>query len=111
MHKGQKLINMLGKAIKAILNLSTDGGEQRVDNDNGNVEPQSANKYMLPIPRISEAPAIMQAHDPTVKQNLLTTARTHRRITRNNTPGAVPAIQRVAPALILLDTGPTTAKR
>ncbi len=102
---------MLGKAIKAILNLSTDGGEQRVDNDNGNVEPQSANEYMLPIPRISKAPAIMQARDPTAKQNLLTTARTHRRITRNNTPGAVPAIQRVAPALILLDTGPTTTKR
>jgi len=100
---------MLGKAIKDILNPPT-GEEQSVDNDNGNVEPPDANEAMLPIPQISKAPAIMHARDPTAKQNLITTARTHWRITKNNTPGAVPAIQRVAPALILPDTGPTTVK-
>ena len=81
-----------------------------MDSNNGNVEPPSANENMLQIPRISEAPAIMQALDRTAKQNLLTTAHTHRRITRNNTPGVVTAIQRVAPALILPEPEPTSAK-
>ena len=37
-HKGQTLIQALRKAIKAILN-PTIGGEQRVNTDNGIVEP------------------------------------------------------------------------
>ena len=97
-------------AIKDILNSPT-GGEQRVDNDNGNKEPPGVYVAMLPKPKISEAPAIMHTRDPMAKRNLITTARTHRRITGNNTREAVPAIQRVAPVLILPDTGPTTAKR
>jgi hypothetical protein len=36
----------------------------------------------------------MTARDPTAKRNLVQTSRTHRRKTRNNTPGNFPAIQR-----------------
>ena len=53
----------------------------------------------------------MKARDPTAKRNLIKDTRTHRWITRNNTPGAVPAIKRVVPALILPDTRPVPATR
>jgi hypothetical protein len=53
----------------------------------------------------------MKARDPTAKRKLINDKRTHRRTTRNNTPGAVPAIQRVAPAVILPDTRPAPSIR
>ncbi len=109
-HKGRTLIKALGKAIKAILN-PPDASEQRVDNSIREVKTQRANEDIAPITRISDAPAIMKARDPTAKRNLIKDTRTHRRITQYNTPGAVPAIQRVAPALILPDTRPAPATR
>jgi hypothetical protein len=110
MHKGRALIKELGKAIKAILHPPT-AGEQRVDNNIRAMETQRANEDMAPITRISDAPAIMRARDPTAKRNLIKDTRTHRRLTRNNTPGAVLAIQRVAPTLILPDKQPARATR
>jgi hypothetical protein len=109
-HKGHVLITALGKAIKAILNPPNEL-EQRVDNSISAEEPQQANEDIAPIPRISDATAIMKARDPTAKRNLIKDTRTHQRLTRNNTPGAVPAIQRVAPALIFLDKRPARATR
>ena len=91
--KGRTFIKLLGKSIKSIRNPPTSSDKQRVDNDIRDVETPCGHEDMAPITRISEAPAIMQAHDPTAKRNLITTPRIHRRITRNNTPGAVPAIQ------------------
>ena len=85
-HKGWTLIQSLGKAIKVILNPPT-GGEQRVDTNDGIVEPPSATEALVPIPRISEAPATMQTCDPTTKQYLIATARTHQWLTQNNIPG------------------------
>jgi hypothetical protein len=109
-HKGRILIKALGKAIKAILSPPA-VSEQRVDDSIPVVDTQRANENIAPITRISDAPAIMKAHDPTAKRNLIKDTRTHRRITRNNTPGAVPAIQRVAPAVILPDETPAPATR
>ena len=109
-HKGRALIKALGKAIKAILHPPA-AGEQRVDNNIRAMETQCANEDMEPITRISDAPAIMKARDLTAKRNLKKDTRTHRRLTRNNTPGAVPAIQRVAPALIRPDKQPARATR
>jgi hypothetical protein len=110
-HKGRMLIKELGKAIKAILQ-PPDAGEQRVDDYIREMEPQRANEDIAPpITRISDAPAIMRARDPTAKRNLIKDTHTHRRQTRNNTPGAVPAIQRVAPALFLPDKRPARATR
>ena len=40
--------------------------------------------------RMSNAPPIMNAPNPTTKQALKSTKRVHRRITRNNVPGTVP---------------------
>ena len=109
-HKGRTLIKVLGKAIKAILNPPA-VSKQRVDNNMCEVETQRENVDIAPITRISDAPAIMKARDPTAKRNLIKDTCTHRQITQNNTLGAVPAIQRVEPALILLDTGPAPATR
>ncbi len=83
--------------------------EQKVDNSIRVVETQRANETITPITRISDAPAIMKVCDPTAKRNLIKDTCTHRRITQNNTPGAVPAIQRVAPAVILPDKRPAPA--
>jgi len=109
-HKRRALIKALGKAIKTILH-PTAADEQRVDNNIQVMETQRENEDMAPITRISDAPAIMRARDPTAKRNLIKDTRTHRRLTRNNTPGAVPAIQRVVPALILPDKQPARATR
>ena len=109
-HKGRTLIKVLGKAIKAILNPPA-VNEQRVDNNMCEVETQRETVDIAPITRISDAPAIMKARDLTAKRNLIKDTRTHQRITRHNTPGAVPAIQRVAPALIIPDTRPALATR
>ena len=109
-HKGRTLIKELAKAIKHILT-SPAASEQRVDNNICEVVKMRKNEDIATITRISDAPAIINARDPTAKRNLIKDARTHRRITRHNTPDMVPAIQRVAPALILLDTRPAPATR
>jgi len=104
------LIKVLRKTIKAILNPPA-VSKQRVDNNIREVETQRENEDIAPITRISDAPAIMKAHDPTAKRNLIKDTHTHRRITRNNTPGVVPAMHCVDPAFILPDTGPAPATR
>ncbi len=109
-HKGRTLIKSLGKVIKAILTPPS-ANKQRVDNSIREVATQRKTEDIVPITRISDAPAIMKERDPTAKRNLIKDTRTHQRITRNNTPGAVPAIKRVAPALILSDTRPAPATR
>ena len=75
-HKGRALIKELGKAIKAILHPPA-AGEQRVDNNISAMETQRANEDMVPITRISDAPAIMRARDPTARRNLIKDTRTH----------------------------------
>ena len=54
------------------------------------------NSPIISIPRITNAPPIMHARNPTAKRTLQLTPRLHRWTTRNNTPGAVPPITRVA---------------
>ena len=109
--KGQRLFKSLGKAIKAIL-APPNEEEQRVTNDDVIESPTSENAPIGTIPRISDAPAIMHTRDPTAKRNLITTARIHRRQTRNNTLGALPRITRTDPALIQPDCPtPTTPRR
>ncbi len=46
----------------------------------------------------------MQMRDPTAKQNLIKTKCLHKRLTRNNIPGAVPQIeQTTTPTMITLN--------
>ncbi len=75
------------------------------------VETQRANENVTPITRISDAPAIVKARDPTAKRNLIKDTCTHRRITRNNTPGTVTAIHCVTTTIILPDETPAPATR
>jgi hypothetical protein len=82
--------------------------EQRVINDT----------LILIIPRITDAPNIMQSRNPTAKRALKKTARLHRRVTRNNTPGIVPVPILIEPVLLLFpkvrfieDNPPRRSKR
>jgi hypothetical protein len=52
---------------------------------------------ILTIPRITDAPPIMQARNPTAKRALKNTPCIHRHQTRANTPGGVPSITRINP--------------
>jgi hypothetical protein len=54
---------------------------------------------IITIKRITDAPPIMQAQNPTAKRQLKNAPRIHRRQTRNNTPGAVPLISRIEPVI------------
>jgi hypothetical protein len=49
------------------------------------------------LQRMSNAPPIMRAPNPTMRRVLKSTKRVHQRITRNNVPGSVPAITRTQP--------------
>jgi hypothetical protein len=67
MHKGQKLIKCLWKALDDILTPQT-GVEQRITKS---IEvPPVESEDPLPITQISNAPAIMQTRDPMAKHNL-----------------------------------------
>ncbi len=109
-NKGHTLIKSLGKGIKAILNPPI-VSKQTVDNSICEVTTQRKPENIVPITRISDAPVIMKARNPTAKRNLIKDTGTHQRITRNNTPGAVPAIKRMVPTLILPDTRPAPVTR
>jgi hypothetical protein len=109
MHKGWQLIKGLRKALNDILTPAP-SKEQRVDTASDNVAPVCKRDDHLLITRISNAPAIMQTHDPTAKRNLIKTTRIHCRQTRNDTPGTVPAIQRVEPTVIPPDASSTKGK-
>jgi hypothetical protein len=63
-HKGRQLITGLQKALDDILTSPTNE-EERVNNNT--VEPPSTTEAHMPIPRISNAPAIMQTRDLTAK--------------------------------------------
>ncbi len=101
-HKVRNLIKCLRDALDVILTPQT-CVEQRVTKSNSNEVPLVESENPLPITQISDAPEIMQMRDPTAKRNLSKTKWTHWQQTQNNTPGAVPAIQRIAPTLIPLD--------
>jgi hypothetical protein len=108
-HKGRALICQLKTAIKGILALPVNGKQRVVALPIG--APSIPNNTQVPITRILEAPAIMQTRDPMAKQNLITTKCLHRRLTRNNTPGAVLTIKRTnTPTMIPLDKLMPTAR-
>jgi hypothetical protein len=94
--QGRALIKKLQINIKNILNPSTSNEkEQRVRRD----EEQRVieDTPIIPIPPITGVPPSMQACNPTANRALKSTPRIHARATRNNTPGKLPAINRVHP--------------
>jgi hypothetical protein len=108
-HKGRTFIQKLKIAIDNLL--TTDmGSEQRVGTNSVAAPPQIA-QVGQPIERITMAPPILKTRDPTAKRNLIKTTCMHQRTTRRNTPGALPAIRRVVPAVISPDTKPPGPRR
>jgi hypothetical protein len=63
--------------------------EQRVREEQQRVIDETP---ILTIPRITNAPPIMHAHNPMSKRALKNTPQIHRRVTRNNMPGGVTMI-------------------
>ena len=75
--------------------------EQRVANNNIILQQEAEQRVIddspiLTIKRITNALSIMESRNPTAKQALKTTPCIHQQLTRNNTPGIMPAV--VSPA-------------
>ncbi len=96
--KGRRLIKLLQSKIEDILHPPTmvDAlqGEQRVREEEQRVIDESP---ILTVPRIIDAPPIMQVRNQEAKRVLTITPQIHWRLTQNNTPGGVPLIRRAHP--------------
>jgi hypothetical protein len=96
---GKPLIKLLQSRIKQILEPTPVPTAQDAQEQEQRVREQQQlvidDTPILTVPHISNAPPIMKAWNPTAKRVLKNTPRLHQQQTRNNTPGAVPAIQRV----------------
>ncbi len=96
---GKQLIKALQGKIKQTLNPQIVQDEQRVREHEQRVERENQqrvidNTPILTIPRITDAPAIMQSRNPMAKWMLNNNPRIHRHVMRNNTPGGLPLITR-----------------
>ncbi len=115
--KGQCLLKLLQSNLQTILNppplTATPRTEQRVTKKQQRVREEEQrvinNTLILTIPRITNAPPIMQAHNPTAKRALKNTTCIHQQKTRANTPGGVPMIARIHP-IPNIDTGMPSQK-
>jgi len=98
---GKRLVKALQRKIEQALNPNLVQDEQRVREDEQRVAIEIQQRVLdntpiLTIPRITDAPAIMQSRNPTAKRRLKENPRVHRRVTRHNTPGGLPMITRRA---------------
>ena len=84
-------MKLLRKHLEALISSPPTLVEQRVTN----IQSPAPNPELRELQRVTDSPAIMQAWDPTAKRNLIKTMCTHWRHTQRNTPGDVPAIQRI----------------
>jgi hypothetical protein len=96
---GQRLIKLLQANIKKILNPSMSLEDQRVrDGELREQQQRVINETpLVTVPvmtQITDAPPILQAQNPMAKRALRVAPHLHQRVTRNNTPGTVPAINR-----------------
>ncbi len=98
---GKRLMKALKRKIEQALNPNIIQDEQRVREDAQRVVRENQQRVLnntpiLTIPRITDAPAIMQSRNPTAKRRLKDNPRLHQPVTRNNTPGGLPLITRRA---------------
>ncbi len=85
--KGKAMIRHLRKHLDDLINRTAQTPpEQRVSAADTHIPNEPS------IQRVTQAPAIMKTSNPTAKRHLILTKRSHKRQTRNNTPGAVPMI-------------------
>jgi hypothetical protein len=97
--KGQRLIKLLQTNIKKILNPPIVLEDQRVrDGELWEQQQRVIDKTpIITVPvvtRIMDAPPILFSQNPIAKHALRDTPHLHQCVTRNNNPGAVPAINR-----------------
>jgi hypothetical protein len=97
--KGRWLLKILQANIKKILNPQMALEDQKVKD--GELRDQQQRVIdetpFVTVPvmtRITDMPPILQAQNPKAKHALRVTPHLHQRVTRNNTPGAMPAINR-----------------
>jgi hypothetical protein len=96
----------LEQGIKKLLAPPSNLEEQRVQEDRTQAVRKDKqrvidNTLIVTISQITDAPKIMKSQNPTAKRALKRTARLHRRVTRNNTPGIVPVPTLIEPVLPL----------
>jgi hypothetical protein len=98
--KGRRLIKLLQENIKKILNPTISAlEEQRVRDNDIQMQQQRVIDNtpiitVLLVPRITNAPPILQVRNPTAKRTLKDTPRMHQWVTQNNTLGSIPKIIR-----------------
>ncbi len=95
--KGKRLLRMLRDHRTTMLGPPPTPEEQRVADSTNLIRRESEQRVInkspiITIPCITDAPGIMDSCNPTAKQVLKATSRTHRQVTRNNTSGIMPAI-------------------
>jgi hypothetical protein len=104
--KRRRILSLLRDCITALLAAPSTDEEQRVNLEEHRVNAVSIHKDeqrvidnspIITIPRITDAPGIMEARNPTARRRFKEKPRLHRGVTRNNTPGIVATP--VAPAL------------
>ena len=89
--RGRRALKFLKDRIDILLQPLPTAEEQRVSDKAVRTEQQKVidNSPILTVPRLTNAPGIMESRNPTTKRALKDTPRLHRRVTRNNTPGVV----------------------
>ena len=103
--KGRRLLKLLQSNLQNILNppplTATPRTEQKVTKEQQRAREEEQRVIndtpILTIPRITNAPPIMQARNPTAKRALKNMTRIHQRQTRANTSGGVPKTARIYP--------------
>ncbi len=97
MPTGRHLIKLLQSRIKQIVEPTAVIMEQEAKKQKQRVRMQQQRVIdetpILTVPRITNALPIMKSQNLTAKRALKNTPRLHQRSMRNDTPGAVPAIQ------------------
>jgi hypothetical protein len=96
--KGQRILHLLQDRIAALLAPPPTTEEQRKNDEIVRKVEQRVidDSPIITIPKITDAPGIIEAQNPTAKRKLNETPCVHRRVRRNNTPGFVASP--VAPA-------------
>jgi hypothetical protein len=89
--KGQHILQLLQDHITTLLAPPPTAKEQRVNNDIIREAEQRVidDSPIITIPRITDAPGIIEARNPTAKRKSKETPRVHCQVTRNNMPGIV----------------------
>jgi hypothetical protein len=97
--RGHRLIKILQNKIKQIMEPPAILTDQEVTEQEQRVRMQQQRVIektpILTISHITNAPPIMQSQNPTAKRALKDTPHLHWQVTRNNTPGVIPAIKQV----------------